>query len=199
MITIFICDDNSEALLAYSKTILQIAKKHNLIIKIFEFMSGEELLFKMEDLKIVPDIIYLDIIMDSVNGIETANKLRELDCYAEIIFLTDSEDYVFESFDVNPTQYLLKNDTSNEKFERVFLQTVQLIRRKSTEKFLIESNTGLIAIPIKNILYFEIFKRKVTVHHVRDKTIDYYTTMKKIENQLIDKHFIRVHRSYVRL
>ncbi len=197
MINIFLCDDNEETLDSYSDKIQSIAQKHNIIISISKYYSGEELLFKMTESKVLPDIIYLDVIMKSVNGIETAKKLRKMGCIAEIIFLTDSDDYVFDSFDVFPVQYLIKSDTSSDKYEKVLLKVIQIVQQKSTERFLVDSNNEQTLIPLNLILYFETFKRKVTIHYDLVKKIEYYATLREVENQLRNKDFIRVHRSYI--
>ena len=196
MLKIFVCDDNQEMIKRYSQLIKKVAKKNNITIKISTFSSGELLLSRLLFIRENPDIIYLDILMKSVNGIETAKKLREMDVQAEIIFLTTSEDYVYEAFDVKPIQYLMKQELSVDKFEQTFLNAVEAARKKIGEQFVIQSGKSVLRVPIDSIRYFEVFRRMVTVYY-DDKSFQYYATLKELEIQLKEIHFIRIHRSYI--
>jgi len=151
----------------------------------------------MSDTPDLPDIIYLDILMDGLNGVNTAKKLRELGCNAEIIFLTSSDDYVFDSFDVSPVYYLLKNETSETKFEQVFLRAVHLSDSKATQKFICKSGALRKIIPIKEISHFVIWKGIVTIHYGKNEKFEYWITMEELEEQLRGKNFVRTHRSYI--
>lgn len=197
MLTIFLCDDNKEMLDQYAWLLKKIAKKNKIDITISSFHSGEELLFHLSDIPNQADIIYLDILMRQLTGMATAKKLREIGCKSEIIFLTTSEDYVYDAFDIAAVQYLLKSSTSTERFEQVFLRAVELVQEKVSDMFLCESGNIQHIIPIKNITYFEIWKRVVTVHYNKTEHIDFYSTMEQLEDQLLVKGFVRVHRSYI--
>lgn len=54
------------------------------------------------------DIVFLDIYMDGLSGMETAQKLRALDASCRIVFVTTSPDFAVDSYDVNAAFYLLK-------------------------------------------------------------------------------------------
>ncbi len=104
MLKIFLCDDDLDARAQYAGLIKKAAKKNKVEITISYFKSGEELLFFLADSPNQADIIYLDILMNKLNGLDTAKRLRELGCSSEIIFLTTSEDYVFDAYDISPIQ-----------------------------------------------------------------------------------------------
>lgn len=197
MLTIYLCDDNQEILNQYARLLEKIANKNNVEITIFSFNSGEELLFHLSDSPDMADIIYLDILMDKLNGMDTGRKLRELGCKSEIIYLTISEDYVFDAYDILPVNYLVKTKTSTARFEEVFLRAVALAQKKETDIFVCESGNVQKVIPVKEISYFEIWKRVVTVHYNGNETVSFYSTMEQLENQLPHKGFVRIHRSYV--
>ena len=197
MVTIFLCDDNSQAVEKYSTLIKCIAEKNHININLSVFCSGESLIFHMSDSPNLPDIIYLDILMGHINGVDTAKRLRELGCNAEIVFLTSSEDYVFDSFDAFPVHYLLKEETTERKFEQVFLRAVQLIDGDAAKKIVCQSGGKKSIISIKEISYFDIWKGAVTVHYGQGKTFRFWLTMEELEEQLRGKNFIRTHRSYI--
>lgn len=135
MLKIFLCDDNSESIKKYSELIARAATQYHIDIRFATFASGESLLFHLSEAPEDADIIYLDILMGKTNGVDTAKALRRVGCKAEIIFLTTSEDYVYDAFEVTPVQYLLKERTSQEKFDRVFLKAVELSTKRKRDVF----------------------------------------------------------------
>ena len=165
MLKIAICDDSQKTVETYSKLISHCANANQLDIELSCFYSGESLLFHLMEAPEQIDIIYLDILMGKTDGMETARRLRENHCNAQIIFLTSCEDYVYDAFDVNAIQYMLKDETTAEKFERIFLRAVQLASQKEEEVFVCKFETEKYIVHILQISHFEILKRIVTVHY----------------------------------
>ena len=196
MIKIAICDDNPIVVEYYKALILDSAKENDVDVKITEFISGEQLLFILSDHPNEVDVIYLDILMGKMNGIETARRLRELGCFAQIIFLTTSDEYVFEAFEVEPFYYIVKDEMSNGRFKEIFRKVKDTVRLKE-EDFISVTNNGMIEkLKLDSILYFEVQNRIVTIH-LKDGTVDFYSRMEEIEEQLAERGFVRIHRSYL--
>lgn len=197
MLKIALCDDNRNSIERYAELISQIAEKYQIEIELSCFYSGESLLFHYADVPEQVDIIYLDIMMDKMDGMETARKLRACGCQAQIIFLTDFEDYVYEAFEVDAVHYLLKSDTSIEKFEKFFLKATELSSQKEEELFTFKFDGKISVIPVNQIAYFEVCKRIVIIHYSNNKTAKFYASMEQLENKFLGKDFVRVHRSYL--
>lgn len=197
MLKIALCDDNDILIGHYARLINNIAKEHQINIELSCFNSGESLLFQYIDSPEEADIIYLDILMDKTDGMETARKLRDCNCKAQIIFLTSYEDYVFEAFEVNAVHYLLKEDTSTAKFEKVFLKAAELAAQKKQELFSFEFDGKTSVVPVHEISYFEIWKRLVTLHYGNGEKAKFYASMNQLENKLSGKNFVRSHRSFL--
>ena len=197
MLKVAICDDSQKTVETYSKLISHCAEANQLDIELSCFCSGEALLFYLIDTPERLDIIYLDILMGKTNGMETARKLRENNCSAQIIFLTSCEDYVYDAFDVNAIQYMLKDETTSEKFEQVFLRAVQAASQKEEEIFVCKFDAEKYIVPIRKISYFEIWKRIVTVHYGLNQIAKFYSSMEQLEKQFKNKGFVRVHRAYM--
>ena len=70
------------------------------------FADGEDLLREFKPAKY--DIVFLDILMNRLNGIQTADKLREIDNKIMLIFMTSSKEYAFEAFPLHPFDYIIK-------------------------------------------------------------------------------------------
>lgn len=141
------------------------------------------MLFDLIESPNLADIIYLDIMMGKTNGIDMAKKMRYHGCKAEIIFLTNSEDYVYEAFDIAPVQYLLKDSTTEGKFEQVFLKAVSLSANKKQEIIIFEADGISQIIPLNEISFLEIWKRIVEVHYSNGKSDKFYRTFRKIRGR----------------
>jgi two-component system response regulator LytT len=197
MIRIALCDDNHNTVQKYAQLISHLAEKHSIDIEISCFYNGESLLFQYADTPEKVDIIYLDILMGNTDGMETARRLRECECKAQIVFLTSVEDFVYDAFDVNAVHYLLKGDTSTAKFEKVFLKTAKLAAKKEDELFSFEFDGKTSVLHIGDISYFDIDRRLVTVHYDRDCKAEFYASMEQIQSRLSEHNFVRAHRSYL--
>ncbi|WP_162146857.1 LytR/AlgR family response regulator transcription factor [Acholeplasma granularum] len=197
MISIALCDNEDKYLNHYESKIKSSAKELNLMVEIIRFNSGESLLFYLEDHPNKFDIIYLDIMMGRINGIETALSIRKFNQDSKIIFLTSSRDFVYHAFDANATNYLIK-DLHDTKFDLVFKQTLNSLNKfKSRNVFSIETPKEQIIIPLDEIIYFESFKRLVICHINQKPSIEYYYKISDVTKTLEDKSFVLIHRSFL--
>lgn len=190
---IAICDDekNIRELIAN-----KIAKQYP-DAKIIFYRSGEELL--LSDKRI--DILFLDIQMPHRNGMETARELRKKDKNVIIIFVTAVEEYVFQAFDVGAFHYIVK-PIDDAKFADVLHRAVdewtskKAAKKEPEEKYLMINNGGVhIKVTIEDIVYAEVFNRKVVIHKLNE-TIEYYGKMSDLE-ALAGDSFYRPHRAYL--
>lgn len=161
------------------------------------YVSGDELLLLDEPI----DILFLDIQMSGRNGMETAKELRKKDKNTIIIFVTALEEYVFQAFDVDAFHYIVK-PIDDEKFTDVLgravdeLITKEMYTQGPEEKYLMINNGGVhIKVRIDDIVYAEVFNRKVVIHKL-DETIEYYGKMSDLE-ALAGDSFFRPHRAYL--
>ena len=157
------------------------------------YAAGEELLQTGR----YYDIIFLDIQMDGLNGIETARELREQQKESLLIFITGVKEYVFEAFDVSAFHYLLK-PIEEKRFEEVWDKAVfeTKKRRKWEQKRLfIKTRNRNYSLNQNEILYIESRAKKVEIH-TSVEIIEAYASMSALEKQLGDM-FYRCHRGYL--
>lgn len=197
MISIYICDDDKKIIKNYSKLLKRISDKNNMEINIQAFSSGENLLFEIEESVNDVDIIYLDIEMEGINGIETARKLREIGYKSEIIFLTSCKEYVFQAFDSSPLNYIVKEESDLKKFEEVFLKAVKLVCEKNKSSLVYKNRSQVIKIQVDDISYFEVVSRVVYVHYGKGQQFRFYSSINTVVNSVASYKFKRVHRSFV--
>ena len=193
---IFICDDNIDQCGIYHNKLNDVAKENNVQVEIKTYTSGKHLLFEIDDYHLAVDAVYLDINMPEMNGIEVANELRDRGFLGEIIFLTVSKQHFIPAFDVGAFNYIVKEETSPERFEKIFLRVVKSVRKKQEEYILLVGGGTYKNILVDSIYYFEIVKRIVTVYY-EGGSFEFFQSINKLENQLYDRGFIRVHRGYL--
>ncbi|MGL5713561.1 MAG: LytR/AlgR family response regulator transcription factor [Paraclostridium sp.] len=191
MFFIVICEDNilqRELLATYLE---QVFTDLDFNYSLLEFSSGEELLDNYPE-KI--DMLFLDIQMDKLTGMDTARKIREFDSNVEIVFTTAILDYIYEGYEVKAYRYLLKPLD----FECILKHTESCIKELIDKKdtIIIKDRFKTAIIQIKDILYIEVLRKEITIYTKEEKYI-FKTTMKTIEDSLVKKNFFRCHRSYL--
>ena len=162
--------------------------------RIETYATGEELLASGKRF----DIVFLDIQMEGMNGIEAARSLREKNANLGVedtvlVFITGIRDYVFDAFDLYAFQYLLK-PIDEGKFAEVLERAVREAAKKKERRVLFIKSRNL-TLDQSEILYIESRAKKVEIHTVR-QTIEIYAAMDELEAQLGDE-FYRCHRAYI--
>lgn len=162
--------------------------------RIEAYATGEELLASGKRF----DIVFLDIQMEGMNGIEAARNLREKNANLGVedtvlVFITGIKDYVFDAFDLYAFQYLLK-PIDEGKFAEVLERAVREATKKKERRVLFIKSRNL-TLDQSEILYIESRAKKVEIHTVR-QTIEIYAAMDELEGQL-GENFYRCHRAYI--
>ncbi|MGL4283262.1 LytR/AlgR family response regulator transcription factor [Eubacterium aggregans] len=102
MIRVAICEDSPTTLQYYEYWVIKIAKKNNILIELKSFNNGYDLLFYMDLENTHFDLIYMDVEMPKINGVEVANELRDNIGYkGEIVFLTAHPEAAVEGYGIN--------------------------------------------------------------------------------------------------
>lgn len=193
---IAVCDDERETRNMLAEKIKRIYPNAGLSL----YRSGEELLRADRQ----PDILFLDIQMEGKDGMETARELRRRQKKIIIIFVTALDDFVFEAFDVGAFHYLVK-PFHNGKFAEVLLNAVKryeeqkklesTVGEREISSLTITSGGQHFTVELEDIVYAEVFDRKVIIHTM-DVDIEYYGKMKDLEQKAGDE-FYRPHRAYL--
>lgn len=157
------------------------------------FNSGNEILKYINNNNLF-DIIFLDLEMGDLNGIETARRIREVDERVIIIFVTCYKEYVYESFEVNPFRFLVK-PISFDEFSKIFGLAYQKIVKKSNQ-FSFKNKGYTVRLYYDDIYYFESCRRKVYIY-TKDSQYCFYARLKEILQELTDCDFIMVHKSFL--
>lgn len=140
------------------------------------------------------DILFLDIGMPYLNGIEVARELRRTNQFTQIIFVTQYRDYAAESYGVKAFSYLNK-PVEKEQVQNVFRQARD--RRLASGKYLaVTINYNTVYVQISSIVYAEMLRGRLLIH-CYDDTFDTRMTMRELVNRLNGDGFYRVHAGYL--
>lgn len=143
-----------------------------------------------------PDLVFLDIQMNSLNGLEIADKLPHECCF---IFTTAYAEYALNGFDLDAVDFLHK-PFSYERFEVAVEKALRRIhgRRPSVpESLVVKQEYNNVSIPLNDILYVEALGNYVKIVRASGGHVLTRTNLKAITDLLPADRFMRIHRSYV--
>lgn len=195
---IALCDDNPSELNKINDSIDAFLLSENLndSCEIHPFLSADDLLRYTEQHGRF-DLLFLDIVMPGMNGIELAKELRSKDHKSMIVFLTTSSEYAVSSYQVNAFYYLLKPYSStdiNSLLRKVFNK---LESEKSTS-IVVKESGKLTKIEIHNIQFLESIKHMIHFHLRDSSIISCYGTINEFSDLLLsDERFVRCHKSFI--
>lgn len=193
---VMICDDNVEDCSICKRQLTALSRKYQVQLHTQTVHSGEELLFVLEDHPGAVDLVILDYHMAGMSGYETAQQIRALDDKMDIVFFSVDATKVFQAFDVDAMHYVVKNRTSVEQLEKIFLKAVRRAEKRRSELLLFQCAGEHRSIAVRDIRYFEVRDKVVTVYYAGEK-FAFYTQLSRLEESLADKGFVRIHKSYL--
>lgn len=189
---IAICDDEQEIRSSIERNIRLLYENADII----QFEDGKALV----DYGGSFDILFLDIQMEGMSGMEAARELRSRGCRAAIIFVTAIEEYVFEAFDVDAFHYIVKPFEKAKFFEILRKavaerESINAKEAKDEPSIAIKTGTTTKKIYLYKIIYLEVFNRKVILYKT-DGEVEFYGKLIELEDRL-SEDFVRCHRAYI--
>ena len=146
-----------------------------------------------------PDLVFLDIDMDGLNGIELGEKIRELYENTVLIYITGYEKYAFQAFQLRAFHYLLKPVTI-ERFRQVLSEALAYLQKEDagkTEKTFSAQNKGeILNLPYRDICYFEKIGHQIKIHAL-SREVTYYDNLGSLLAGLDGETFVQCHQGYI--
>lgn len=191
MLGIAVCDDEVMECSRIAKKIRDILAEMKIPCAIRQFYSGQELLQSMENF----DMIFLDVIMDGMDGMRTAQLVRERAFDKILVFISASREYVFDAYEVEAFHYLLKPVDEN-KLRRVLQKAACKLEKHSQEFIIVSRERQKKKLFLEDVFYFDIRGRMIDVHGTGG-IFSYYGQIGVLEKDLQGKGFFRCHKSYL--
>lgn len=194
MLRIAICDDEEQCLNDTKRMLESWSAGASYPLEIHCFDNGDTLIEKSNAAKY--DIIFLDIVMPLLNGIDTAKELRDRDKTVQIVFLTSSPEFALESYSVKAADYCIKPV----KYERLreVMNDLTIANREEPENLTLKTVGGYQKIYLHDIEYIEAQNKRVIFFLKSDKVVEVIQPLYTFETGLSDsKGFFKCHRSYL--
>jgi DNA-binding LytR/AlgR family response regulator len=189
---IAICEDNVADCATLSGYIQSYLSKLGCKGEIIHFSSSEKLLSVF-----VPgeyQIIFLDIYLPGISGMDAARKIRQSDPDCALIFITVSPDFALQGFNVQATGYVMKPIQQN-KMDKAMYMCREMLKRAS-RTIEVPAGREYVSIPAINIRYVEVYQ-KTTHFYTCGGEITSSLTLDEAEAMLGGEPFLRCHRSYL--
>ena len=193
MYQIVICDDDQSFIQDLKINLERYAADTGREFCFFEFHDGIELI---ENYQPDFDLIFMDIKMEKLNGLKTAEEIRKTDSTVGLFFLTSLSQYVWKGYEYGAINYLLKPM----KYGRLKMELDRFFSRYQgrEEGYLSFSNdNGKYKVLYKNLRYAETQKRNVLLHFDGQEQV-IYKNMKEVASLLeAQRQFARCHASFI--
>ena len=188
-----VCDDLEEERLSLARMIRSWARSRGLSVQIRPFSSGEELLASGQQVAAC-QILFLDIYMPGLSGVEAARRLRTAGCGTAIVFATTSLDHGLESFDVWAADYLTK-PFRQEDIDRALdwclehlpepMQVLPVYTEGETQE-----------LPLASVCYLEVYGHHTHIHTLQ-RIVVVRRSLDDLEAAIDSPDFLRCHRSFL--
>ncbi|GFZ27096.1 LytR/AlgR family response regulator transcription factor [Lactobacillus corticis] len=189
-----IAEDNQQELDQLIHCFKQYESDHQENIEIFHFDTGIKLL---EHFNQGFDIVYLDVQMPGISGMDTAEQIRKQDSEILIVFVTNYVQYAIDGYRVNASDFLLK-PVSYFSFSEHFKKIEQQLKRRE-DSVMVNTSDGMVKIQLDDLYYVESQAHKITFHleNPNHSTIEITDSMKNMEELLLPYDFYRCNNSFI--
>ncbi|MDF2951395.1 MAG: Response regulator of the LytR/AlgR family [Anaerocolumna sp.] len=191
-VKIAICDDERIFIEKLSRHLEMLFEIESIEIEMRTYHNGLALLSDINDLNF--DILFLDIDMPSISGIEIAEEIRKKNQFVHIIFITNHEDLVYQSIQYRPFRFIRKSRIQEELPEAVSALKRKIINENNL--FSIKFNGTESFLRYADIIYLESYRHDIFIHSTKE-TYRIKSNLGKLEKQFEPYGFIRVHSGYL--
>lgn len=189
---IAICEDEKVFSDTLTEYIHEWANQKNIFTEIFAYNSAESFLYvwsENEDF----DLIFLDIKMSAMTGVELAKLIRKTNDKVQLIFTTNMKEYVFAGYGVSAMQYLLKPISKKECF--LYLDKVSSLM-KTSKYYIYQDVEKIIRIPLTDIHYIKMVSHYATIYTSEESYV-LRKTVAQVLDEINDVWFVKCHKSYI--
>ena len=198
MIQIAICDDDMTTTSQIEEYIRQIDIEQHIQVQCRIFFDGKSFMQSVESGEVY-DLIYLDVEMPLMKGLDVAKKLREMEISSLIIYISNYETYCESMIETEPFRFLRKPINDVDLFRKYFMSAYKKLENRN-EYYTYSYKKIHHKININDIMYFESNNRKICIHtNGNQENNTFYGQLDKVEKELESKSctFIRIHQSYL--
>lgn len=194
MLRIAVCDDEIEIAEELSITIEKVLSEIGEKVKIYTFINSHEML----ESHIRFGLIFLDVEMPGLNGIETAQKIREFDSHVQIVYVTNYHNYMKKAYRVHAFDYIQK-PIEYENIQTVICDYLKMISLETNDvvEFTTEDSEKILLNANEIITISCGYRRRIVVVVTTESEYVCKGTITDIYETLDNREFFKPHRSYI--
>lgn len=194
MIKVAICEDSDIDRDMLGEIVGFLMDDRGIDYQVDLYRNGEELVSCYKNKPY--DLIFLDIMMNEIDGIETGKLIRGMDGSVEIVYCTSSSDFAIAAYEVHAMGYLVKPYEPG-RIGAVIDYFIQKHPQKEKNYIEVKSKRKSIIIPYKDIIHLESDNKVVYIYTTTQGAVKVYNKLDTLEKELKDERFLRCHQSYL--
>lgn len=183
---IAICDDLKEDREYLSCALKEYFFENDMNMEVDIFRSGEEFLEKADSKNY--DLMFLDIYMENITGVDVARKVRETNLKSQIIFTTTSLEHGADSYEVDAFYYLVKPIAKQKLKEVLDKFCAMMFKVRSIE---VKSGRTMVSIFLSDITYIESIGKKSRIHTKQGEDVEASMGISEIWDMLPKNDFCK--------
>ena len=189
-----VCDDQDKELETLAALLDTWQRERKTPLRWRSFRSAGQLLEAARRERFT--LYLLDVIMPGMDGMEAAQEIRSFDAAADIVFLTSSPGFAYESYSVRALEYLLKPITPRLLFP--LLDRLALREQRPQEGLTLKTGSMLVRVPFSQLAYVEVNGKHLYFNLTDGQVREVAAPMREYEGQPLQRpEFMRIHRSYI--
>lgn len=198
MFYIAICDDDEYFRIRERQLIIDYLNKTGYKCEIDMFASGKELV-NLGDSITKYSMVFLDINMEEMDGIEAAKRIRQFTKNIYIVFVTAFITHALEGYKVDAIRYILKDDECLDRTIEECLEAILYKMDYKVYKKRFDFQEGKVELYLEDLLYIDSNLHKLTFHLINGRRKEYtmYERLDVIHELLKESGFCRIHKSYL--
>lgn len=196
-----LCDDEAIHIENICRYLSAYESESGNVLVVEYYESAQILLDELKNEKKTFDIIFLDVDMPNLSGMDAAMAIRKFNIDIVICFITSYENYAYQAFLADAAGYLMKPVTYND-FKRMINKCIAQIQytrdcETAEDKFFdVKTERSHTVVPMRSIVYIEKRRNKCVIH-LNDKEVTSYDTLVHVYEHLNQKQFYYVHQGYI--
>lgn len=191
-ISVAIVEDDLKASEALTSHLERFGRENSIHFRIQVFQNA---ILLLDHYTADYDLIYMDIQMPMMNGMDAARCLRDLDSTVALIFVTSLTQYAIQGYEVSAMDYIVKPFNYYD-FALKMTRVLKRIPTHDGEDIMIPTPEGTVRLSLDHIKYVEVQGHHV-IYHTLNGDYTHYSTMTKAEQQLGAHHFVRCNSCYL--
>lgn len=192
MYRIAIVEDDLEIQKQLTGYLKRFAQETGESFQISSFNDGREIVVNY---KPIYDVILLDVQMAHLDGLSTAKRIRQFDNEVVLVFITNMSQYAIKGYEVDALSYVLK-PVPYFAFSQEIKRSLDKVRKRKNRYLVIPSEEGMIRVDVRDILFIESMKHRITIH-MMNQDYSLVGTMKEMEEKLEKADFFRCNSGYL--